>query len=331
MLRPRRRAGAGAAALVAAAAAALAPALGAVAGDGRLDAEAAEAAALEHRFFLQRMEPWNRTLEYRGYAEYPIDTPNEAACRDGEPWVLSGRAHPELLSRRARSMNEAGYAMCPQRSLRRRGCVIYSCGVDEDPAFEIALARWRSNCEVFAFDPSPAARRWMAYLSATSDPPLPVNLHFLPWGWGERDAVMGVDPWGVELTGKCGNCLWPWDTYEWGEPSSSWQILRPSTVARRFNHTRVDLIKMDCEGPEYADGLWDELLALAPEQIILEQHDRKQIANGRNLSSRIVSPVEWVLLQERLHRAGFRQVWKGRLSTNLGEYTFARRDLTDLA
>eukprot|EP00747_Dinoflagellata_sp_TGD_P023329 gnl/TRDRNA2_/TRDRNA2_129727_c0_seq2.p1 gnl/TRDRNA2_/TRDRNA2_129727_c0~~gnl/TRDRNA2_/TRDRNA2_129727_c0_seq2.p1 ORF type:complete len:323 (-),score=38.98 gnl/TRDRNA2_/TRDRNA2_129727_c0_seq2:24-992(-) len=260
---------------------------------------------------------------------YPTDVSNEAACAIGDLVLFGGCGNRTVCSSRYRDMDEQGYQLCPQPSLYRPGCVVYSCGVDEDPTFEIDLAL-ATGCEVYAFDPSPLGRRWMGYLIATADPPLPQNLHFLPWGWGEQDTVVEVSPWGVDLRGACKNCLWPWDTKQWGSPSSRWQMLRLSTIARRLNHTKVDLVKMDCEGVEYSEGFVEELLALAPDQVVLEQHAIKPVFEGGGLREQRVHVEEWLTLTEKLHKANYRQVWKGRLYHDLGEYTWSRRSLTSL-
>ena len=54
---------------------------------------------------------------------------------------------------------------------RRPLQVVYSCGVDEDPTYEVEMARAHPECEVHAFDPSPNARRWWGYLTATAELP----------------------------------------------------------------------------------------------------------------------------------------------------------------
>eukprot|EP00929_Paragymnodinium_shiwhaense_P077772 TRINITY_DN40124_c0_g1_i1.p1 TRINITY_DN40124_c0_g1~~TRINITY_DN40124_c0_g1_i1.p1 ORF type:complete len:182 (+),score=27.99 TRINITY_DN40124_c0_g1_i1:154-699(+) len=179
----------------------------------------------------------------------------------------------------------------------------------------------------------------MGFLAATAEPPLPWRLRFLPWGWAGSEARAFVEPReDLARTQYCEGCDWPWDAQQWGAPSSWWRFLSPGAIARRFNHSKVDLIKMDCEGAEYSDGLLDELIGLRPEQIILDMHPEAQVLRrgGRAgggaaaLSTRLVTASEWVTVQEKLMVAGYRQVWAGSLKPRSREYTFARRDLTDL-
>eukprot|EP00927_Polykrikos_kofoidii_P071223 TRINITY_DN67520_c0_g1_i1.p1 TRINITY_DN67520_c0_g1~~TRINITY_DN67520_c0_g1_i1.p1 ORF type:complete len:358 (+),score=50.79 TRINITY_DN67520_c0_g1_i1:46-1074(+) len=288
-------------------------------------------AAAELAWWHRMMKPWNRTKRRSiGHNTLlPVSTPNVAGCNQGALRLVTGHPNSKWRSRRAKSLEEEGYAMCPQPSLLREGCVIYSCGIDEDLAFEVSMAQ-NTKCQVFAFDPSPTARRWMAYLLATADPPTPYNLHYLPWGWSDQDTVVGVDPWDDELTGNCPNCFWPWNSEEWGQPSSRWTVLRPGTIARRLNHTRVDLVKMDCEGAEYAHGVVEELLALNPEQFLLEQHPEMQMVLDGTLTRRRVTSPQWTRIQDLLWRHGLRQVWTGRDKPRRREYSFVDRKLTTL-
>ena len=96
--------------------------------------------------------------------------------------------------------------------------------------------------------------------------------HFHPYGWDERDHVAVVDPWGIrEVNGSCPAC-WRWDVEQWGQPVAEWGLRRLVSVAQELGHPRVDLVKLDCEGVENSAQFVADLLALGPEQIVLEQH-----------------------------------------------------------
>eukprot|EP00747_Dinoflagellata_sp_TGD_P169027 gnl/TRDRNA2_/TRDRNA2_196863_c0_seq1.p1 gnl/TRDRNA2_/TRDRNA2_196863_c0~~gnl/TRDRNA2_/TRDRNA2_196863_c0_seq1.p1 ORF type:complete len:386 (-),score=43.77 gnl/TRDRNA2_/TRDRNA2_196863_c0_seq1:160-1317(-) len=264
--------------------------------------------------------------------EYPVTLPATSACAAGDLQQVGGRDFRHLRSQRANGpdLDEAGYQMCPQESLHRPGCVVYTCGVDEDPSFEVDLSMQYPNCDIFAFDPSASARRWVGYLVATLDPPLPPNFRYLPWAWGSRDALLEVPPRDVSSeNGTCydSGCSWPWDVDEWGQSSFTWHSLQLSSIARRLNHTRVDLVKMDCEGIEYLPGVLEAILALEPEQIVFEQHSFKPVV-GEAWRTTDVSALEWRDMPMKLYEAGYLPIWIGREEQGLGEYTWARRELT---
>eukprot|EP00747_Dinoflagellata_sp_TGD_P207892 gnl/TRDRNA2_/TRDRNA2_81425_c0_seq1.p1 gnl/TRDRNA2_/TRDRNA2_81425_c0~~gnl/TRDRNA2_/TRDRNA2_81425_c0_seq1.p1 ORF type:complete len:654 (+),score=87.72 gnl/TRDRNA2_/TRDRNA2_81425_c0_seq1:194-2155(+) len=286
---------------------------------------------------------WRSTMQdiwFGGYkeGEHPISIPITAECATGGLDEVGGKAWRHVRSRRANSygLNEEAYQICPQESLHRPGCVVYTCGVDEDPSFEVDLALRHPNCDVFAFDPSAAARRWMGYLIATLDPPLPPNFRYLPWAWGSKDVVLDVPPLDVVASdGVCYDsaCSWPWNSEEWGQSSSKWHHMHLLSIARRLNHTKVDLVKMDCEGIEYTPGLLEAVMALKPEQIVLEQHSFQQV-EGETLGAHSdahrneVTVQEWKDVPIKLHLAGYRPVWTGRMGRGIGEYTWTRRELT---
>jgi FkbM family methyltransferase len=129
------------------------------------------------------------------------------------------------------------------------GCRCYCAGVGEDATLETGLAdQWR--CEVWSFDPTPAA---MTYMRDQIQPR--EHLHFVPVGIWSEDA-----------------------TLYFGPPSNpdhvSHSALRSSaggfeaecrsirSLAMELGHESIDLLKLDIEGAEWV--VLPELLTNGP-------------------------------------------------------------------
>jgi FkbM family methyltransferase len=139
--------------------------------------------------------------------------------------------------------------------------LVWSFGVGDDVAWELALiARFR--CRVRAFDPTPAARAWLATQT------LPAELAVEPVGLaafdGEQSFAPPRRPGGVNYR--------PIESA--GAPAGAVRapVRRLATLAREHGVTRLDVLKLDIEGGEHA--VLDDLLATGPlpAQLLVEFH-----------------------------------------------------------
>lgn len=140
--------------------------------------------------------------------------------------------------------------------------VVYSVGIGQDVSFDVALSE-RFGCVVHAFDPTPRSLRWVAGQT------LPGSLRVHPVGLSDRDGQIEmfeppserhVSHTVVAGAGGAGSVRVP--------------VQRLGTMMRTLGHDRVDLLKMDIEGAEYA--VIRDLAAQGPAvgQLLVEFHHR---------------------------------------------------------
>jgi FkbM family methyltransferase len=120
------------------------------------------------------------------------------------------------------------------------GSVVYSVGVGTDISFDRALIA-ATGASVQAFDPTPRSAGWIAKQS------LPAGFHFHPVGLYDRDGELSffapANPEHVSFSiAGAGR--------ETAAVTLKVQCL--ATLMRGLGHARVDLLKMDIEGSEYA-------------------------------------------------------------------------------
>lgn len=137
--------------------------------------------------------------------------------------------------------------------------VVWSAGVGDNIAWDLALIE-RFGCVVHAFDPTPRAREWLA------EQTLPAKLRFHALGLAAFDGEQSFAPprraQGVDFR--------PVDAPVPGGVSAP--VRRVSTLARELGCTRIDVLKLDIEGGEYA--VLADVLAHGPRprQILVEFH-----------------------------------------------------------
>jgi FkbM family methyltransferase len=139
--------------------------------------------------------------------------------------------------------------------------VIYSFGVGEDISFDLrAIDLFR--CPVFAFDPTPKAVRWIRQQHT------PPQFHFLELGLGPTVGEMTFHSPKTESH----------VSYTASDRASATtkSVVAPvadlRTIMQRLNHRRIDVLKMDVEGVEYAviDTLSEQ--GFLPQQLMIEFH-----------------------------------------------------------
>ena len=145
--------------------------------------------------------------------------------------------------------------------------VVYSLGVGDSIDLDIDLIH-RYSLTVHAFDPTPYSLEWVEGLE------VPENFRFHPWAAAGEDGSLRLFR-RVNKRGKRSGVMW---TAEGDAGDDADFIDAPAytlaTIMQKLGHERVDLLKVDVEGAEYAilDGLGD--VANPPTQLLVEYHHR---------------------------------------------------------
>jgi FkbM family methyltransferase len=139
--------------------------------------------------------------------------------------------------------------------------VVYSFGLGEDISFDLSLIE-RVRCKVFGFDPTP---RSIAWIKAQSVPP---ELELRQLGIADRDGEASFAP--PENPEHISHSLVEVASNDTSQVR--FQVRRLSTLMRELGHERIDVLKMDVEGAEYA--VLEDLAAsrIFPKQLLVEFH-----------------------------------------------------------
>jgi len=178
--------------------------------------------------------------------------------------VLSGRD----LWRKAEiacdtcSLGNDGARWCVSPAGLEPSSIVYSFGVGEEISFDLELIRRFGVC-VHAFDPTPRSIEWLAKQSLLG------NFIFHPCGVADFDGhakfLPPVNPAHVSHTLVERQTPWP---------AIEVPVRRLSSIMKELGHERIDLLKMDIEGAEYA--VVKDLLAsrIPVQQLLVEFHHR---------------------------------------------------------
>mgnify|MGYP001814663903 CR=1 FL=1 len=145
--------------------------------------------------------------------------------------------------------------------------IVYSLGVGDNIEFDLDLID-RFGVSVFAFDPTPYAKDWVAAQT------LPEEFVFKPWAASGQDGTLRLYR-RVNKRGKRARVMW---TAEGGAGDTDDFIDAPAytidSIMQKLQHERVDILKMDVEGAEYEilDGLAGA--RHPPLQLLVEFHHR---------------------------------------------------------
>ncbi|MCX7818730.1 MAG: FkbM family methyltransferase [Kiritimatiellae bacterium] len=165
---------------------------------------------------------------------------------------------------------------------------IYSFGVGRHIGFDLWIID-HFGATVHAFDPTPAARDWIATQS------LPPRFHFHAVGLADFDGEQSF--YAPRRPDSPDYSPVPRSARP-AAPAARGPVRRLATLMRELGHPRVDLVKMDIEGGEYrviAD-LVEMPAAARPIQLLVEFH--------HNFPS---VPMDWTLTAiARLRGAGYR-------------------------
>ncbi len=166
---------------------------------------------------------------------------------------------------RVPTLNQGGWWFCPQGL--NRDSIVYSLGVGEDIEFDLAIIE-RYDVALHAFDPTPASINMLAAAN------LPDRFSFHPWAVSAEDGTLELYP-RVSKDGRKSTVMF---TMMADDANRDDAIEVPAyclaSITRRLGHARIDLLKMDIEGAEYA--VLDGLLAapIKPAQLLVEFHHR---------------------------------------------------------
>lgn len=140
--------------------------------------------------------------------------------------------------------------------------IVYSFGIGRDISFDLSLAG-RFGCAVHCFDPTPVSLEWVRQQA------LPPQIHVHPYGLADYDGTLAFRPPRKSRSAH----FTPVQRYhEEASERVHAPVRRLATIARELGHKRIDILKIDIEGGEYA-ALPDILAAgLDIGQILVEFH-----------------------------------------------------------
>jgi FkbM family methyltransferase len=156
---------------------------------------------------------------------------------------------------------KGGWAACP--SALDAASTVYSFGVGKEISFELSLIR-RYGLRLYAFDPTPAVSDWLRARE------LPPQFQYLPTGLADYDGEAAFSP--NTRPREVSHTLLT--RPETAARAVRLPVRRLATLAAALGHARIDLLKLDVEGAEYA--ALQDLLAAGPPvaQILVEFHHR---------------------------------------------------------
>ncbi|MHB8499878.1 MAG: FkbM family methyltransferase [Candidatus Acidiferrales bacterium] len=170
--------------------------------------------------------------------------------------------HVQLKRRMERLGSDyGGYFL--DASMVRGDSIVYSLGIGEDISFDLSLIA-RFGMSIEAFDPTPKVKKWLA------SQPLPPQFHFHAAGIAGHDGeetfyLPPREDW-------VSHSVIP--ARQFGRESVRFPVMRLSTAMQLQKHDRIDILKMDIEGAEYAviEQIVREKIQVA--QLLVEFHHR---------------------------------------------------------
>lgn len=185
--------------------------------------------------------------------------------------------------------------------------VIYSFGIGHDLSFDLAVVA-RFGSVVHAFDPTPDSIRWIA------EQRLPERVVFHPVGVADRDGQARFRPPDNPAHvshAMIGEGMAQHETVEF-------PVRTLPGLMKDLGHARLDLLKMDIEGAEYAvlDALCRDRLSV--DQIVVEFHHGHPGFNARRTRAAL----------DTLRAAGYLLF---HVSSRGEEYSFLHERLSALA
>lgn len=168
---------------------------------------------------------------------------------------------------------------CLDGSMIGRDTVVYSLGIGEDISFDLSLIE-RFGVEVEAFDPTPRVKKWLATQS------LPRQFHFHDAGIAGHD---GEETFYIPRENWVSHSVI--QARQYGRVSLRFPVIRLSTAMQLRGHTRIDVLKMDIEGAEYAviEEIVREEIPVA--QLLVEFHHRLSSV-GTNKTREVLAQLE---------------------------------------
>ena len=151
---------------------------------------------------------------------------------------------------------DGSWIICPD--LLTKESIVYSIGVGTDITFDLDLIKI-FGVNVFAFDPTPTSVAWL------KSQQIPKEFHFIERGISSIDGFAKFYPIGKQFTVSR-----TMSSHEFVE----FQVYRIKTVMERLGHEKIDLLKMDIEGEEYA--VIEDIInsGVSVGQLVVEFHHR---------------------------------------------------------
>jgi len=148
-------------------------------------------------------------------------------------------------------------------SRMNRSAVVYSLGIGEDISFDLSLIE-RFGVEVEAFDPTPKVKKWLAEQS------LPPQFHFHATGITGHDGEETF--YAPPRKDWVSHSLVP--ARQYGREAVHFPVMRLRTAMVPRGHRRIDVLKVDIEGAEYA--VIEEIVRekIPVTQLLVEFHHR---------------------------------------------------------
>ena len=182
--------------------------------------------------------------------------------------VRFGRAYrpPKIHDLGATMFGGEGYGAWPCLTQRlNRESIVYSFGIGFDTGFDRALIE-RFGLSIYAFDPTPRVVEWL------QQHPQPAAFKFSPLGlaWMEGELAFAAPTHENAVSGTIvPDAVLNQDTV-------MVPVARLSTIMSNLGHDRLDVLKIDIEGAEYA--VLDDMLKsdILPDQLLVEFHHGKR-------------------------------------------------------
>mgnify|MGYP000564596100 CR=1 FL=1 len=142
--------------------------------------------------------------------------------------------------------------------------IAYSFGVGEDISFDLSLIE-KYGLQIYAFDPTPRSIDWV------KSQVLPPQFHLFDYGIAAQDGIVNFYP--PENRDCISHTMLNRTTT--ADRAIQVQMRRLTTITKMLGHHKIDILKMDIEGAEYA-VIEDILKAndLNIPQILIEFHHR---------------------------------------------------------
>lgn len=184
---------------------------------------------------------------------------------------LAYRGYQELIGLRLRQQIQVntiylgsdygGWTICPDDIGPES--IVYSFGVGDDISFDLALIA-QFDLNIYAFDPTPRSINWIRGQQ------LPANFNFTDIGLADYDGQAAFSPPDNPLHVSYTLLERP----QFPGQLINAPVQRLDSIAAKFGHTHIDILKMDIEGAEY--GVISDLKksAIGINQLLVEFHHR---------------------------------------------------------
>jgi len=154
-----------------------------------------------------------------------------------------------------------GWAICPTSI--NESSIIYSFGVGEDISFDLGLIE-KYGVQIYAFDPTPKSINWVKAQNT------PQKFQLNEYGIADYNGEAKFSP--PDNPNHVSYTMLHKDNKEMG--GIEVPVMRLKTIMEQLGHTKIDVLKMDIEGAEYAviNDVLNSNVQIS--QILVEFHHR---------------------------------------------------------